>query len=276
MAQAKTAPMTPWVTRLIALNGVVYLMLATVFTAPRFFDALAFDPAGLTSRPWTVLTYMFAHGELLPLALNTLVLALFGPMVERRLGGRRFLAYYLYCGIGAALFAMALGTVYRLDPIVGASAPALGISLAYVLTWPANQVSALQVPIAARTVFFAFVCLDVVVGISGHDGIAHVAHLGGALAGYAFFRLQALTTTRPPARSVSVRRPVVTPMRMQETPAERRTTTPAPVPEPAEEFSAEAVDRLLDKISEFGIGSLTVQERQALSDAAERKRREQP
>jgi hypothetical protein len=72
-----------------------------------------------------------------------------------------------------------------------------------------------------------------------------------------------------------VRRPVVTPMRLQETTAERRSTAPAVLAERSDGFTDQDIDRLLDKISEFGIESLTLEERRALSDAAERKRREQ-
>ena len=268
--------MTPWVTRLLALNGAIYVLLSTVFTAPRFLELLAFDPAAFGSKPWTVFTYMFAHQAFFPFALSSLALFLFGPMVERRMGHRRFIAYYAYCGIGAALLGLAIGTVYRLDPFVGASGAVLGVSLAYVLSWPNNPVAGLPVPVAAKTVFLALVCFDIVLGMSGTEGVAHLAHLGGALAGYFFFRLQALATDRPAARPVSIRRPVVTPMRMQETPTERRPTAPAAVAEAIDEPTEQSVDRLLDKISQFGIDSLTSEERRVLSDAAERKRREQP
>ena len=275
MAQAKTVPMTPWVTRLLALNGAVFLLLATVFVSPRFLNALTLDPSAIADRPWTVVTYMFGHESLFQLALNSLVLYLFGPLVERRLGQRRFVLYYLYCGVGAALFGLAINAMYPLNPFIGSSGAVLGVSLAYVLSWPQDPITAFQVPMAAKTVFLTFLGLDLAVGLTGPEGIAHLAHLGGAFAGYAFFRLQSLTTSRPPTRPVSIRRPVVTPMRMQETPSDRRASAPSAVVESPDGSTDQDIDRLLDKISEFGIDSLTVQERQALSDAAERKRREQ-
>ncbi len=270
-----TAKLTPWVTRLIILNGAVLLLLATVFTAPRFFVGLSFDPAGFPSRPWTALTYMFVHNNVFHLALNSLVLLVFGPPVERRLGGRQFIAYYLYCGVGAALFASGLAALFRIDPFVGASAAAYGVSLGFVLFWPAAELRFFPLPVAtARTLFLGLLSVDMALGLLGTDGIAHFAHLGGAVAGFVFFRLQSLTARRPTTQPVPLaRRPVVTPMRVQETASELRPAVPMTAHR--HEISGEEVDRLLDKIAQFGIESLTSQERKVLSDASERKRREQ-
>jgi membrane associated rhomboid family serine protease len=274
MGDLKTTQLTPWVTRLMVLNWAVLLVLSTVFTAPRFFESLAFDPAHLTSRPWTALTYFAVQGSVLHLALTSLVLYLFGPPVERRLGGRRFLAYYLYCGFGAALFASGLNTIVRIDPFVGASGAVFGVSLAFVLAWPTAELTSFPVPapLTARSLFAVFLLLDLMVGVLGRDGVAHFAHLGGVAAGYLFFRLLSLTSRKPPARPVPIRRPVVTPMRVQETVSELR---PAPADvEQQLEVSSEELDRVLDKIARFGIDSLTSQERRFLSEASEQKRRE--
>lgn len=274
MTEPRATKATPWVVRLLALNGAVLLLLTTVFTAPRFVDALTFDPARFTQRPWTALTYLVVHTDLIHLALVSLLLYLFGPPVERRLGSRRFIAYYLYCGIGAALGALAVSAILRVDPFVGASGSVYGVGLAFVLFWPTAQVQVFPLPVAAtaRNLFLSLLAIDIVLGIWGQDGIAHFAHLGGALAGYVFFRLQSLTTRRQPARAVPVRRPVVTPMRVQETVTELRPA--APVGDRMPEISDQEVDQLLDKISQFGLSSLTSQERRFLSEAAERKRRD--
>ena len=117
MERPRDVPLTPWVTRLLALNGAVFLVLATVLTAPRFVAALAFDPAHFATQPWTLGTYMLAGQDLVQLILTSAVLYLFGPTVERRLGGRRFAAYYLYCGAGAGLVALCLGGVTTLNPL---------------------------------------------------------------------------------------------------------------------------------------------------------------
>src|SRR4026208_1428856 len=115
--------MTPWTGRLIAANAVIALLLATVLTSDRIVEALQFNPSfqQAISRPWTFLTYMFVHGGLLHLLLNSLGLYFCGPPLEEKLGGKSFLFYYLYCGVGAAIFALALSGVFRVDPFIGSS-----------------------------------------------------------------------------------------------------------------------------------------------------------
>jgi hypothetical protein len=90
-----------------------------------------------------------------------------------------------------------------------------------------------------------------------------------------FFWIQSLSTRRIPSRPPTVvRRPVVTPMRVEETVTELRPAQPSAV-DHGIDMSADEVDRVLDKISRHGIDSLTSQERKFLADVAERKRREQ-
>lgn len=275
MHEIRALRLTPWVTRLIAINAVVLLLLSTVFTAPRFYNALMFDPAAFIDRPWAALTYMLVPGGLAPLAVNSLMLALFGPPVERRLGGRQFGAYYLYCGVGTALLSLALGTFFRVDPFVGASGPAYGVGLAFVLFWPKARVGVapLMAPLTALPLFAGLAGIDLLLGVLGRDGVGHLVHVGGALAGYAFFRLQSIGNRRPPARPIpAARRAVVTPMRVQEMGGDFRPASAAGDPANSTDHD---VDRLLDKISRSGMESLTSQERKFLRETSERKRREQ-
>ena len=118
---------TPWVGRLIAANAVVMLLLMTVLHgglgSGRRSSSL---PTTALQHPWTFLTYMFVHGGVLHLAVNMLALYVFGTAVESRMGSRSFLLYYLYCGVGAAVFSLALAGLMQVDPFVGASGAVLG------------------------------------------------------------------------------------------------------------------------------------------------------
>ena len=276
MDKTPSLRLTPWVTRLVLTNGALFLVLATVLTAPRFATALEFDPLRITDRPWTVVTHLFAHRGLLHLVLTTVLLIAFGPPVERTLGSKRFLGFYLYSGFGAALFALGLSAIIRVEPFVGATGAVFGVLMAFTAYWPDARLSLFPFPVtlSARVLVFVLIAVDTAFGFVGKSSVAHFAHFGGALAGYAFVRLQALTARRPPSRPSPVpRRPVVTPMRVQEAAAELRPAMPIIDARP--EVSNEEVDRVLDKIAEFGIDSLTSQERKFLNEAAERKRREQ-
>ncbi len=276
MEKTRTLRLTPWVTRLVLANGAVFLLLATVFTAPRFANGLQFDPLRVTAQPWTALTHLFAHGGFFQFALTSALLLAFGPPVERALGSTRFLGFYIYCGIGAALFALGLSTIVRVEPFVGATGALFGVLMAFAAYWPEARLSLHPFPvsISARAFLLTLAGFDVALGFIGRSEVAHLSHLGGAFAGYAFVRLQVMTTRHPAPRPTPVpRRPVVTPMRVQEAAAELRPAMPIADSRP--EIDDDGVDRVLDKIAEFGIDSLTNQERKLLTDAAERKRREQ-
>jgi len=275
MRSSPSYRITPWVGRLIVANSVVLLLLMTLFTSREVFQALEFSPSAALSHPWTFLSYMFVHGGLLHLFGNMLALYVFGTAVESRMGSRNFLLYYLFCGIGAAVFSLLLAGIMAVGPFVGASGAVLGVAVAFAMFWPDAEliVFPIPVPIRARTLVIGLVALDVIGSrLWPGDGIAHIAHVGGALFGYLFFRVQSLSRRAPaqPTRAVervvmvqsgsaeSDRRTPVTPMRP------RRRVDSDPV--------AAEVDRVLDKISEKGISSLTPAERRFLDEVARKKK----
>jgi membrane associated rhomboid family serine protease len=271
--------LTPWVGRLIIANAVVLLLLLTVFTSPSLQAALRFAPDEALRRPWTFLSYMFVHAGLLHLLGNMFMLFVFGAPVEHRLGGRAFILYYLYCGIGAAVLSLALSTIMPSAgaPIVGASGAVLGVGVAFAMLWPDAElfVFPLPMPIKARTFILVLIGLDVVLSqVTPQDGVAHVAHVGGAAFGYLFFRLQLFSRRRPHQPPRAVERVVM----VQSGAAEpERHTPPAPIRprrRPETDPVAAEVDRVLDKISEQGIGSLTAAERRFLDEVARKKKQE--
>jgi membrane associated rhomboid family serine protease len=110
------AGLTPWVQRLIILNVAVYFLQAMYAPLTGY---LAFMPSNVLSAPWTLVTYMFAHGGFMHLLFNMLGLFFFGPPLEARWGSNDFLKFYFVCGAGGAAlsFLVAFGS-----PIIGASA----------------------------------------------------------------------------------------------------------------------------------------------------------
>ena len=275
--------MTPWVTRLIIANAVVLLLLETVFTSDGVFRALAFDPATALSRPWTFFTYMFVHADLLHLLANSLGLWMLGSAVEQRLGGEKFLFFYLYCGVGAAIFALLLSKFALVQPFVGASGAILGLAVALAVLWPDAEMLVIPIPIPmkARTFAIVLVAFNAIMALPflrGNSNIAYEAHLGGALFGYLFFRLQALgpensTPRRPVQRPVMVQPGAAEAERPRRVPA---AAAPASMPSRGGEVDpvAREMDRVLDKISAEGIESLTADERRFLDDIARQKRQQ--
>jgi len=266
---------TPWVGRLIAVNAVVQLLLATVLTSGDVTASLSFLPQVALIRPWTFVTYMFVHGGLLHLATNMLALYVFGTAVENRMGSRAFILYYLYCGVGAAIAALLLSLVTHIAPFIGASGAIMGVAVAFAMFWPDAEliVFPIPVPIRARTLVIGLAIIDVVWAQVFSDGIAHEAHLGGMLFGYLFFKLQGVARRRPALQPRQAERVVMVQTGTRE--AEPRGQSPVrPAQRSGPDPVAAEVDRVLDKISAKGIGSLTPEERRFLDEVSKRKQRD--
>lgn len=192
------------VTLLIALNTIVYLVwnygdelgvgraLGPEFMIDNFlvsWDALA------AGRYWVLLTSVFSHSNLLHLFMNMFVLNSFGPIVQRTLGARRFLAFYLVAGLVSSL-AHALVSAFLMKdpgiPALGASGAISGVVLLFSLLYPKEKILMFAIiPVPAIFGAVLFVALDIwgLVAQSSGGGlpIGHGAHLGGAFAGFLYF-----------------------------------------------------------------------------------------
>ena len=120
-----------WVRRLLVANLIVFLIQKTLLVDPSFLRAFGFAPLLAWKQPWTFVTYMFIHAGVLHLAFNMLMLFVFGPSVEDRMGGRTFFLFYILCGIGGAAFSFLLTQWVPVGLIVGASGAILGVAVAF-------------------------------------------------------------------------------------------------------------------------------------------------
>jgi len=274
--------LTPWVLRLLAANAIVLLLQQTLITSGAFWGEFVFDPDLAFRRPWTFLSYMFLHGGLLHLLGNSLGLFVFGPPVERRLGSARFIAFYLFCGLGGAVLSLLLANVMPIGPMVGASGAVLGLAVAFARFQPDATLVLfpIPVPIKARHLVLILAAAAGIGALAGNDGIAHVAHLGGLLFGLLYFAARGVATRDelPRFPEFRPRVPVGVARREPEdatsTHATQRATRPEQRPTAPDPRALEAaeLDRVLDKISAAGIGSLTAEERAFLDRVAERKK----
>jgi membrane associated rhomboid family serine protease len=143
--------------------------------------------------PWQVVTYSFMHGGVLHLAVNMLALWMFGRDVERVLGSRRFLFYYLICVVSAALLQLIVAYASAHPyPTVGASGGVFGVLLAFGMFFPQRRLLLLFPPIPMPAWLFVtlYAILELVLGVTGTQaGVAHFAHLGGMLGGYLALQL---------------------------------------------------------------------------------------
>lgn len=163
-----------------------------------------------------LLTYMFLHGSFSHLFFNMFSLWMFGGIIERSLGSRRFLTYYLICGIGAGLCQelWQLGEYYMEgmngyefvgdgigQPIpmdlflnrwttIGASGACYGVLLAFGMLYPNERIVLLIPPIPIRAKYFVagYAAIELYSAYASNDNIAHFAHLGGMLFGFLLLR----------------------------------------------------------------------------------------
>jgi len=266
--------MTPWVGRLIVVNAVVLLLLMTLF--PALTPSLQFEPTQAFRAPWSFVTYMFVHAGLFHLAFNMLMLFFLGPAVEHRMSSRRFIRYYLFCGLGGALLSLGLASFTPIAPFIGASAAVLGVAVAFAIYWPDAElmVFPIPIPIKARTLITGLVLLDLFFAATGSGGrVAHWAHLGGALFGYLAFRFEGVIRERPTPTPRPAERVLV--MKPEQHSAEHPAPPPrAERPRRGKDPITLEMNRVLDKISAKGITSLTPEERRFLDNIAKQKKDE--
>lgn len=157
-----------------------------------------------------LVTYMFMHAGLTHIFFNMFALWMFGRVLEQEWGSKRFLIYYMVCGIGAGLvqelvqfieYTTVLSdysnvqTAFGIIPMdeylnmmrtVGASGAVYGILLAFGMLFPDSRMFVFPLPFPIRAKFFVifYALIELLMGMSANDNVAHFAHLGGMLFGF--------------------------------------------------------------------------------------------
>ncbi len=138
---------------------------------------------------WQLVTYAWLHGSFAHIAFNMIALWSFGGAVEEALGRKRFVIYYIACVLGAAAAQLATVALMKPDdfyPTLGASGGVFGLLLAFAYLFPQAKIFVMvPIPIPARVAVVGYIVLEFLFGVSGMQaGVAHFAHLGGALIGF--------------------------------------------------------------------------------------------
>jgi len=144
-------------------------------------------------RWWQVLSYAFLHGGWTHIGFNMLALYMFGGPIEQLFGARHYLFYYVFCAIAAAAAHLAVVHFFTggFYPTLGASGAIFGLLLAFGMMYPQAKIIALilPIPLPAWIAVIGYMALELFLGITGTQaGVAHFAHLGGAVGG--FFLIQ--------------------------------------------------------------------------------------
>jgi membrane associated rhomboid family serine protease len=267
--------LTPWVQRLIILNAGFFLLKYMV--GPILDYYMAFVPTQILLRPWTIISYMFAHGNFWHLFWNMLGLFFFGPPLESRWGSREFLKFYFICGMGGAALSFVFAST---SPIIGASAAVYGVMLAFAMNWPDAPIYIWGIlPIKAKFLVGVLAVFSILSMVGGGGGnIAHAAHLGGFVAAFLYLKFSGSGGGFGGVRKMMNRqrlRVVSTDADEEQRPAARTGPPSGAARRRAvgeEDKLLDELDRVLEKISTEGMGSLTPQERKLLDEVSRRYR----
>lgn len=283
---------------LIALNiAVFFVQLTTVGTANmQQWLGYLFEKE-LAAGWWTVFTYPFVHGSFWHLAIGAYTLYLFGPRLERAWSAGELTRYYVLCGLGGWLFHLLFA---REALLVGATAPVLGVALAHAMRWPDDEVALFGVlPLRVRSLMALMVAANLVVGMvaAGEGaGISYLAHIGGLITGWLYLRssagpsLERLRQRVSPLPDMPDEPPRAVPRSLprsrerereiddivaQSNAALRRRPASSAPPVASRPAPARTdLNAVLDKISEHGMESLTIEERKLLEEKSRELRRE--
>ncbi|MDA6071642.1 rhomboid family intramembrane serine protease [Flavobacterium sp. AC] len=229
--------MTPVVKQLLIINIIFFIGSQLVPVSYEYFAM--FFPENPSFRAWQPITHMFMHGGIMHIAFNMFAMVSFGSALEHFWGGKKFLFFYISCGLGSALlhtavnyysFQDTLSTLmvngYQKDEImkllsqgkidtrwqdlvsvsqfnsftsayigtvVGASGAIYGLLTAFAFMFPNAELALMFIPIPIKAKYFvpAILAVDLFLGFQGNSlfgnggtGIAHFAHVGGALTGF--------------------------------------------------------------------------------------------
>lgn len=241
-------------------------------------------------RPHQFITYLFMHGSFEHLFFNMFALWMFGRIIEQVMGQKRFLTYYMVCGIGAGLIQELVQYIHYLSlapelsmvshdqlaealnmwNTVGASGAVYGILLAFGMTFPEERMFIIPIPVPIKAKYFVvgYAVIELLSAmLRSNDGVAHMAHLGGMLFG--LFML--LHWRNPGGLQKKIRN-----WWAKHTAPKQRTFHYQKNTKFSDEMGynqqrkarQEEIDRILAKVKEHGYGSLTEEEKRKLFEAS--------
>ena len=197
----------PTVTKnLVAIN--ILMFIATLVNENFMVANFAmFYPASPFFKPWQILTHMFMHGGFWHIFFNMYSLLMFGSILERSLGTKKYLIFYFVTGLGAVALhtgvewlqarvfaANGIAQAYQqllMTPTLGASGAIYGVLIGFAMLYPQARLTLIfpPIPMTAKWLVIIFAAIELFSGINGiQDGVAHFAHLGGMLFGWLLIR----------------------------------------------------------------------------------------
>ena len=212
---------------------------------------------------WRLITYQFLHFDFFHVLFNMIGLYFFGPMMEQWWGSKRFIAFYLLCGVCGALPMIALvyaGVIHPQSFLMGASGALYGILIGAATLFPKQRVQLLfpPIPMTLRTMAFVFLGISFFSAIIGNNDGGNAAHLAGAALGFFLVKKPGLLNWADRLSAEAIQ--------------DGYTKGRYEKKVKKEQATREEVDRILAKVSDKGLQSLTKREKKILQQDTDRLR----
>lgn len=173
---------TKTVKSIFYINIIVYI-LTILFPVEVYTNFAMYNFDNPNFSLYQLVSYQFLHGGFMHILFNMLVLLSFGSYIENKYGARKFLIYYLLCGIFAALFHIYLST--HNSVLVGASGSIWGIMALFTILHPNEKIVFFFIPygIKAKYLIPVLFLIEIVSSFLSNDNVSHYGHIGGGIAG---------------------------------------------------------------------------------------------
>ncbi|MFA6470143.1 MAG: rhomboid family intramembrane serine protease [Bacteroidota bacterium] len=263
--------------------GIMFLgnfRIGDFFFEQFFFQAFALWPLGAGFGFWQLFSYMFMHASFTHILFNMLALWMFGMELEHAWGSRKFFIYYLLCGFGGGLANLLIAPMFTsVGPTVGASGAVYGILLAFGMMFPERPIYIyFLLPIKAKYFVVMYMAFEIF-SVGTMDGVAHFAHLGGALVGFLYliadgYQFGSAYQARREGENVFTRMTGIGRQQQQNDPytnvSEAKVYDIFEYKKKEEEQAQVQIDTILDKISKNGYQSLSDEEKKILFEASKK------
>lgn len=201
--------LTPVVRNLIMINTLVFLF-QNLSPGRNFVDCLQpgssydytmdvvtgflsmWSPQTACFKPYQLFTYMFVHSGFMHIFFNMLTLVFMGPILENFWGAKKFLLFYVVCGVGAGVFNVIVTTFFGLGGfgiMMGASGAIYGLLMGFGMLFPNMEIMLLIPPIPIKAKYLVFVLGGMTFLMDRSGSVAHFAHLGGIIFAFMMIRL---------------------------------------------------------------------------------------
>lgn len=266
----------------LIMQGVTFQGVPGAYILDHWF---ALNPIGYNFQIWQLITYQFMHGGFTHILFNMFALWMFGIEIENMWGSNKFLIFYLMCGVAAGIAQLIFPPLFNepLAPTIGASGAIFGVLIAFAMVFPNRYIFLyFFIPVKAKYLIIGYILLELYAVPQG-GSVAHLAHLGGALAGFIYIIVDKKTTfslgnifrssSNKPKSPYNPFGGISDAFKHKEKNVQEAKfyeIKDEGNEEKKDEISQEQIDKILDKISQSGYQNLTEKEKKILFEASKK------